>query len=481
MTFEADYLIVGSVAVGMAFADTLLTETDASVIIVDRYAQPGGHWNLAYPFVQVHQPALYYGVNSVELSKGRIEASGMNEGLHELATGGEVLAYYDEVMRHHFLPTGRVQYFPMCEYVPKNSDVTSSDNKSRQFKSIVSGEIHTVNVKKKFIDATHLTVNVPSVHTPNFSVAEDTWFMPLNDLPKLGTSDTDTPEGYVVIGAGKTGVDACLWLLEHNVNPDKITWIMPRDPWMLDRKHTQPTEEFFFDAMGAQAHHMESIAQAESIEDMFERLGASGYFLRIDPEVRPKMFHGATISRLELIALRQIKNIVRLGRVTSIENDKIILQEGEIPTSKSIVHIDCSAVGITNIETKPIFTDDVITPQMVRSYQPVFSAAFIAHIENYCQTDEDKNALCQVVPVPNGDAEFINFTIVSMMNQFNWTQDPEIRKWLLESRLDGFGSLLARIDKEDEAKMSVMRRMRTNAPLAIQKLYQFQAELQAST
>ena len=478
MTFEADYLIVGSGAVGMAFADTLLTETDASIIIVDRYAKPGGHWNMAYPFVQVHQPSLYYGVNSVELSKGRIEASGMNVGLNELATGGEVLAYYDEVMRHHFLPTGRVRYFPMCEYMANSN---TSNSKSRQFKSIVNGETHTVKIKKKFVDATHLTVNVPSIHKPNFSVAEDVWFMPLNDLPKLGTGGTEVPEGYVVIGAGKTGVDACLWLLEHNVSPDKITWIMPRDPWMLDRKHTQPTEEFFFDAMGAQADHMESIAKAASIDDMFERLGASGYLLRLDSEVRPKMFHGATVSRLELTALRQIKNIIRLGRITSIENHKIILQAGEVPTSKSIVHINCSAVGLTNIKTKPIFADEVITPQMVRSYQPVFSAAFIAHIENYCQSDKEKNALCQVVPVPNGDVEFINFTIVSMMNQFNWTQDPEIRKWLLKSRLDGFGSLLARIDKKDEAKMAVMRRMRLNAPLAMQKLYQFQAELQANT
>ena len=40
---KTDYLIVGSGLVGMAFADTLLTETDANLIIVDRYAKPGGH------------------------------------------------------------------------------------------------------------------------------------------------------------------------------------------------------------------------------------------------------------------------------------------------------------------------------------------------------------------------------------------------------------------------------------------------------
>ena len=65
---ETDYLIVGSGAVGMAFADVLLAETNANIIIVDRYQKPGGHWNVAYPFVTLHQPSSFYGVSSKELS-----------------------------------------------------------------------------------------------------------------------------------------------------------------------------------------------------------------------------------------------------------------------------------------------------------------------------------------------------------------------------------------------------------------------------
>ena len=45
---ETDYLIVGSGAMGMAFADTLLVETKADMVIVDRHAKPGGHWNVSY-------------------------------------------------------------------------------------------------------------------------------------------------------------------------------------------------------------------------------------------------------------------------------------------------------------------------------------------------------------------------------------------------------------------------------------------------
>ena len=76
MILEADYLIIGSGAVGMAFADILVTETDATIIIVDRYAKPGGHWNVAYPFVTLHQPSHFYGVSSKELSKGKKDKTG---------------------------------------------------------------------------------------------------------------------------------------------------------------------------------------------------------------------------------------------------------------------------------------------------------------------------------------------------------------------------------------------------------------------
>ena len=44
---EADYLVVGAGAAGMAFADTLLAETDARIVMVDRQHRPGGHWNAA--------------------------------------------------------------------------------------------------------------------------------------------------------------------------------------------------------------------------------------------------------------------------------------------------------------------------------------------------------------------------------------------------------------------------------------------------
>ena len=104
-----------------------------------------------------------------------------------------------------------------------------------------------VNVRNKVVDTIILGTKVPASHTPNFIVADGVQFMPLNDLPKI----TQPPRGFVVIGVGKTGIDACLWLLENHVNPDHITWIVSRYAWLLNRKNTQPADEFFMSSIGS--------------------------------------------------------------------------------------------------------------------------------------------------------------------------------------------------------------------------------------
>ena len=461
-SLKTDYLIVGSGAMGIAFADTLLSETKADIIIIDKYAKPGGHWNYAYPFVTLHQPSHFYGVSSRELSKGRIDQIGLNKGMFDLATGSEIMAYYEDVMYHRFLPSGRVRYFPLCDY---KGDLT--------FTSVITDKKYDVQVTKKVVDGTYLKTSVPALHTPNFTVEPGVSFMPLNDLPKMRSS----PEGFVVVGGGKTGIDACLWLLGQDVDPDKISWIVSRDAWLLDRQNTQPTLQFFEHTMGSIAGQFEAIASSESIEDMFDKLEEVGFLVRIDRSVRPTMFHGATISQLELEELRKIKNVIRLGRVSKISSEEIILEKGSIKTSLDHVHIDCSASAITNLETKVIFEKGLITPQTVRAYQPIFSASLIAYVEANYDDDKKKNNLCQVVPLPNKHTDWIPMTAVQMVNQMTWSQDKDLRKWIRENRLDGFSKMISGLEKSDTAKMSILSRMRTAGMPAMLKLQQYMQEL----
>ena len=143
---ETDYLIIGSGAVGLAFADTLIDESDAHITMVDRHGKPGGHWNDAYSFVTLHQPSAFYGVNSLELGSRRKDSFGANKGLYELASGPEINGYYDRVMNHKLLPSGRVAYHPMCNFLGDG-----------EFESILSGERTQVTVRKKVVDATYFS------------------------------------------------------------------------------------------------------------------------------------------------------------------------------------------------------------------------------------------------------------------------------------------------------------------------------------
>lgn len=220
-----DYLVVGAGAAGMAFTDALLAHSDATVTIVDRRHAPGGHWIDAYPYVRLHQPSAFYGVSSVPFGRDAIDAAGGNAGFYELAGADEIRAYFDQVMRHHFLPSGRVRYFPGCEYLGE-----------RRFASRLADASWQVQVRRKLVDTTYIEGGVPATSAPAFEVAEGVRCVPAGDIARM----RERPERFVVIGAGKTAMDACVWLLEQGVPAARIRWIKPREGWWPNRRFFQP-------------------------------------------------------------------------------------------------------------------------------------------------------------------------------------------------------------------------------------------------
>ncbi len=460
-----DYLIVGAGAVGMAFADVLLHETNANILIVDKNTKPGGHWNYAYPFVTLHQPSAFYGVCSKELNRGVIDKTGLNEGLMGLASGQEVSAYFDAVMNETFLPSNRVQYYPLCEYKGNN-----------QFVSMLNSKHYNVTVNKKIVDATYLNTNIPLTHTPSFTRDDDVEFTPVNTVVQM----IEGFDNYVVVGGGKTGIDTCLWLLENHVAPHNIHWVVSRDAWLLNRKNTQPLDDFFFHSIGAQANQMEAIAASSTIEDMFDKLEERGVLLRIDKKVRPSMFHGATVSELELKALQTLPSVVRQGRVKHISRDKLRFEDTTWSMPDNALVIDCSASALTNLEMKAVFDGDTITPQTVRAYQPVFSAALIAHVEAAYSDEQQKQMLTQVVPLPNRDIDWLPMTAAMLRNMQIWGEDPALKAWIYHCRLDGFSKIVHGVAKDDMQKMQVLGRLKQAAAPAMQKLMTYIHSLKAS-
>jgi len=456
---ETDYLVIGSGAVGLAFADTLLSETGARITIVDRHGKPGGHWNDAYSFVSLHQPSAFYGVNSLPLGQNRKDEAGVNKGYYELASGAEVSGYFDRVMNQRLLPSGRVDYFPMSDY-----------RGDGRFVSLLSGRETTVSVRRKVVDATYYGTTVPSTHTPKFKIADGVRVVPPNALPQLWKEPATGPRRFVILGAGKTAMDVGVWLLTSGADADAITWIVPRDSWLLNRHHTQPGAEFFHQTIGGQADLMGAIAEATSADDLFLRLERCGMMMRIDDAQTPSMFHYATISAGEVDLLRRIRNVVRMGRVQSINADGLTLDGGAPPFPPHTLYIDCTATAVERRKVVPLFQEKLITLQMVRIPQPAFSAALAAHIEATIADDAEKNAMCQAVPLPDSLDQYLVATLTNIMNQFQWSQHKAVRRWIHESRLDGFGKVIAGVDPDDVEKKAVLDRFKANVGLAVANL-----------
>jgi hypothetical protein len=461
-----DYLVIGSGASGMAFADTMVQESDAHITLIDRHAKPGGHWNDAYPFVTLHQPSSFYGVNSMALGDDRIDTAGANQGMYELASGPEVSSYFDRVMSQRLLPSGRVNYFPMSNYLG------ADDAGVHTFESILSGEQTLVTVRKKVVDAHFFGPTVPSTHTPKFKVAAGVQLVAPNALAQLWQAN-HIPKRFCIVGAGKTAMDTGIWLLNHGAAPDNIIWVMPRDSWLVNRMSTQPGEEFFMHSIGGQLTQMDCVAKASSVEDLFLRLEASDQMLRIYPDHMPSMFHFATVSKGEIALLQRIKHVIRLGRVQALEPGNMVLDKGSVAMEADTLYIDCTASAVEPRAMPPIFEGGKIVLQLVRAPLPTFSAALIAHVEVHYPDSPDspddalKNKLCGNVPFPHTLADYPRTIMANMMNQMHWGQDKALRNWMRESRLDGFGKLMAHVDPNDAEKTAVLMGFRATAAAAM--------------
>ena len=444
---ETDYLVIGTGATAMAFVDTLLDEQpDATVLMVDRLHRPGGHWNHAYPWVRLHQPSAWYGVASRELASGEKDKVGLNAGLYSMASGAEVLAHFEQVMQQRFLPSGRVDWLPMTDY-RVDADGT------HRLTSLVGGQGQTVRVRRKVVDGTHARTEVPATHPPRYSVAPGIACIPINDLASLKRPHAR----YTVVGSGKTGIDACLWLLDHGVEPSRIRWIMPRDAWFLDRANFQPGLENFERNMGYSIDQFDAIIGAATPAEVFARLESAGALLRLDPSVDPSTYRCCTVSRDELALLRTIADVVRLGRLRAIEPTRIVLGQGALPADPDTLYIDCSASAIQPPPGLPVFDGARINLFMVRFCQPLFSAALIAFVEAHGDDDDARNALCAVVPSPEVPRDWLRMWAVSLSNLARWRQHPALSAWLMNCRLNGQAVMARGVSPDDSARMTLLR------------------------
>jgi hypothetical protein len=317
-------------------------------------------------------------------------------------------------------------------------------------------------VRKKIVDAGYLTNSIPKTHTRNFQVAAGVNIVPPNDLPLLAARF----KNFCVLGAGKTGSDTCTWLLEHGAPADTIRWIVPRDPWLVNRAFAQPGPEFFTQVFGAFANSREALANATSSRDYALRMEACGVWLRLDANIEPTMFHAASISEAELTQLQRIRDVVRLGHVRALEHERISLEQGELSDT---LFIDCTARALARPPVKPVFGER-ITLQMVRIPQLPFSAALCGFLEATLESDAEKNSFAAPISIADTVDEYIEQLVPDTRNREASNRHPSVRAWINNSRLEGFARLVHSVDPADPEKVAVIKRLRESSRAATKNL-----------
>jgi hypothetical protein len=297
-------------------------------------------------------------------------------------------------------------------------------------------------VRRSLVNATHAKPEVPATHPPRYEVAAGVRCVAPGELPRLGRPFAR----YTIVGSGKTGMDACIWLMENGVAPEALRWIIPRDAWLMDRANFQPGVDGYEQGLQNTLAQFEAMAEASDLPDLLQRLEQRGVLMRLDPAVEPSTYRCAIVSRGELEQLRRIRDVVRLGRVQAIERDRVLLERGDVEADTDTLYVNCTAGAIQPTARVPIFEDGTINLLLVRWCQPVFSAAVIAWLECHVEGTGPKNALSAPVPGPEFPADWLRMWAITMRNVAAWRSNAALQDWLGRCRLNGQAVMLKGVE-----------------------------------
>ena len=440
----------------MSFVDSLLKHSPKklSILLVDKRAAPGGHWNDAYGFVTLHQPARNYGVES-----SKLEAATAHPEL--LASRDEVLAYYKTVLEGWQAAGHDVRFVGGASFDFEAGAYTAADATT----AVAAGTV---------VDARYTENDLPLHTPPKFAFdASKIDVVPPNELPARAAAADKRPR-YCVVGAGKTGQDAMLYLREKmGVAVESLAWVVPTDPWITARDPPAPQRqitcmEFLAAALDA---HAAAGAPAGAADDAaflqrgFASLEAAGKVYRLDGAAAPTKFMDATLNGREVGVLKACApSVVRRGRLASIDGSgALTFADGstfELPwddaaATTTFVHCTAGAFdfGASAAEAKrPIWSADGkrITVQEIFQFPGFcFNGAVIAWLEcQHALAPDEKNARCEQPPPGGGDAAAAptpsgllgalgrgHPLLVSLRNLRRWYDTPGMGEWLHGLRL----------------------------------------------
>jgi hypothetical protein len=437
-----DYLVVGGGATGLAFCDSLLNSTTSTttILLIDVHDRPGGQWNDSYKFVELHQPSSMYGVKSTKLEEEEEEPFGesctdTNHRANHRAKREEILDYYLRLVQEWT----QTQHPFGFEF----RGSTKYDFTSNKVIDMKTDQI--VDVKyKTLVDARYLQPDLPIDTPPKFTYDQrSVKVIPVNDLMTTATSRSTvtantTTVNYVIVGSGKTGMDAILYLLEraeddHDPPPQNIMWIVPSDAWITARENMGNCIQFLHDSLTMkqqqqqQQNDDDDRESSSFIQDTFLEWEKQGKVYRLFNDKLPTKFRDATLSKDELV---KIQTAVQNGTITIVRGHGRLLKihhnsgNGNNNDSTHMEFVDGTVVALPWTTTKSS-TDETLfvhcsagafhytkqTGPVPKVFQPnrivindiygtpgfCFNGAFIGYVETLQGlSDDEKNDLVDV-------------------------------------------------------------------------------------
>ena len=181
------------------------------------------------------------------------------------------------------------------------------------------------------------------------------------------------------------------------------------------------------------------MAHATSLPDLFARLEAERFVLRVDTTVTPTMCRGAIIGEAELALVRQIEHVIRLGHVQTIGLDTITLDRRQVTTDARTLHIHCAARGLPRRPVRPMFEPGRITVQPYMWGFACFQFAMLGVAEALVEEDDEKNRLFPPISYWDSNGDYVTAFLVGTANARSRAAHPALATWAKRSRLNPLG------------------------------------------
>ena len=309
---ECDFLVIGAGANGMTFVDSmLLANPECKIAVVDRHEMPGGHWTVAYDHVKLHHTSIVYGLESTKLegSWSRLALQRRMLPWDHCATKRELLDYYAAAMERWC----RAGECDTSRAVPMTLRSCSGRTMCRE-SGCTAGRRWWTAASTASSCATNWSAAAGQCRVP--SECPRTSSRPArgaDHAQRLSASSVTEAARVVVLGAGKTAMDAVLQLQRLGVPPQRVTWVIAADGWMLNRAPSTTLR-------GSTKLFAQALLRCDGdTEAASATLEQEGHFLRLDSSVTPTRFRFPTVDLDELERLRRVHDVVRRGRVARID------------------------------------------------------------------------------------------------------------------------------------------------------------------